>query len=181
MKTKPLSDPRQEKFVQNLVKGMSQRQAYREAFGSKAQDRTVDNMASRMLKRDEVKMRYTSLTSSAKEKYEKKAEAAGEEATDLAAEIYMGWKKILKANAMDYLTIGVSKTGRIVTELRPDIEGIDGFAIQEISTDSAGNVRLKLYSKTEALKALDDLEQRMGAERSGLKLDMAEELEKYAE
>ena len=167
--------------MQNLVKGMSQRAAYRDAYGSKAKDCTVDSMASKLLKQNKVSTRYDELAHKVADKVAKRSEAAAEEATDLAAEIYMGWKKILKANAMDYLTVGVSKTGRIVTELRPDIEGIDGFAIQEISTDSAGNVRLKLYSKTEALKALDELEQRGRQQAQGVKLDMADDLEDYAE
>lgn len=182
MKTKPLSDPRQEKFVQNLVKGISQRQAYREAFGSKARDRSVDTLANRTLKKVDVRLRYEDLMSTVATKVDKKAEAAGEKTTDMAAEIFYGWQRILKANALDYLEPRVSpKTGRMVLELREDIAGIDGFAIQEISTDSAGNVKLKLYSKTEALKALDDLEQRRGNAQRAVKLEFSEEMEDYTE
>lgn len=182
MKTKPLSDPRAEKFVQNLVKGMSQRAAYREAFKSKAKDRSVDTLANRLYKKVDVGLRYKDLMSTVATKVDKKAAADAEKITDMTAEIFYGWRKILKANAMDYLEPRISpKTGRMVLELREDIAGIDGFAIQEISTDSAGNVKLKLYSKTEALRALDELEQRRGAERQAVRLEFAEDLDQYAE
>lgn len=182
MKTKPLSDPRQEKFVQNLVKGMSQRKAYRDAYGSKAKDTTIDSKASRLLKEDKVRARFDALQGKVADKVEKKAAADAEKTTDMMAEIFYGWKRILKANALDYLEPRISpKTGRMVLELREDIEGIDGFAIQEISTDSAGNVKLKLYSKTEALRALDELEQRRGNAQRAVKLEFSDEMEEYAE
>ena len=55
--------PRQEKFVQGLFKGLSQRQAYREAFASslKWKDETVDNKAYVLAKHGGVKARLTEL------------------------------------------------------------------------------------------------------------------------
>lgn len=53
---------KQEKFVQGLVKGLSQRKAYKEAFGSgKQKDETIDNKASKLFKEDEIKARYNEL------------------------------------------------------------------------------------------------------------------------
>lgn len=54
---------KQELFVQQLVAGQSQRQAYRQAYPSakKWKDNVVDNKASELLKNGEVSVRYREL------------------------------------------------------------------------------------------------------------------------
>lgn len=37
--------PKQEKFVHNMIKGMSQRQAYKDAFKSKYSEKAIDEKA----------------------------------------------------------------------------------------------------------------------------------------
>ena len=55
--------PKQEKFVQGLFKGLSQRQAYKEAFDtSKMQDNTIDNEAYLLAKKHDITMRLQELT-----------------------------------------------------------------------------------------------------------------------
>lgn len=55
--------PKQEKYVQGLVAGLSQRKAYREAYpnSNSWKDATVDNKASAMLREDEILARYNDL------------------------------------------------------------------------------------------------------------------------
>ena len=55
--------PKREKFVQNLIAGMSQREAYRGAFPSsvKWKDSTVDSKASELFGNDEILERYREL------------------------------------------------------------------------------------------------------------------------
>ena len=55
--------PKREKFVQNLIAGMSQREAYRKAFPSsvKWKDATVDSKASELFGNDEILERYNQL------------------------------------------------------------------------------------------------------------------------
>lgn len=55
--------PKQEKYVQGLVAGLSQRKAYREAYpnSTKWKDATVDNKASAMLREDEILARYNEI------------------------------------------------------------------------------------------------------------------------
>lgn len=54
--------PKQEKFVQNLVKGMSQREAYKNSYSAKNMtDKTIDNNAYRIFKKNEVRARYDEL------------------------------------------------------------------------------------------------------------------------
>lgn len=58
-----LDNPRHEKFVQFLITGMSQRKAYREAFGNSLRwkDETVDNKASKLFRENEILARYKEL------------------------------------------------------------------------------------------------------------------------
>lgn len=59
---------KQEKYVQNLIKGMSQRQAYKNAFDTaNMKDETIDNKAYLLLKKDEVRVRYEELTKKAED------------------------------------------------------------------------------------------------------------------
>lgn len=54
--------PKREKFVQNLIQGMSQREAYKNSFSAKnMSDKTIDNNAYRLFKNTEVRARYDEL------------------------------------------------------------------------------------------------------------------------
>ena len=53
---------KQERFVQLLIEGKSQRQAYRGAYPNcKATDKTVDEKASKLLSESKVRARYEQL------------------------------------------------------------------------------------------------------------------------
>ena len=58
---------KQEKYVQNLIKGMSQREAYRDAYPSskKWKENTVDSEASKMLTNPKIFNRYNELQNKA--------------------------------------------------------------------------------------------------------------------
>ncbi len=55
-----LTNARHEKYVQNLIAGMSQRKAYRDAFpqSNKWKDETVDVKASHLFAEDKIRTRY---------------------------------------------------------------------------------------------------------------------------
>ena len=60
---------KQEKFVKNLIKGMSQREAYKNSYNAKnMKDKTIDNKASKLFKKDEVRARYEKLQEKAEDK-----------------------------------------------------------------------------------------------------------------
>ena len=60
---------KQEKFVQALVSGMSQRMAYKEAYNAaKMKDETIDTRACELLKNSKVKARYDELLEEHKNK-----------------------------------------------------------------------------------------------------------------
>lgn len=53
---------KQEKFVQGLVKGLSQRQAYKEAYNAENMaDKTIDNEAYLLFKNPDISERYNEL------------------------------------------------------------------------------------------------------------------------
>lgn len=54
--------PKQEKYVQNLVKGMSQREAYKNSYDAdNMKDETIDKKASELLKQEKIRGRYDEL------------------------------------------------------------------------------------------------------------------------
>ena len=53
---------KQEKFVQSIVKGMSQREAYKSSYNAKnMKDDTIDNKACNLFKQDKIRARYEEL------------------------------------------------------------------------------------------------------------------------
>lgn len=54
---------KQERFIQNIVKGMSQREAYKDAYNAKYKDEAIDNKASALFNKGEVQARYKELLS----------------------------------------------------------------------------------------------------------------------
>lgn len=60
---------KQEKFIQALVAGKSQRQAYKEAYNAaNMKDKTIDERASVLFKNDKIKTRYNELLEEHKKK-----------------------------------------------------------------------------------------------------------------
>ncbi len=67
--------PKQEKFVQSLVKGQSQYEAYKSAYSTKNMKRsTIDNNAYMLMQKSEILARYNELIERAAKKAEIKAE-----------------------------------------------------------------------------------------------------------
>lgn len=53
--------PKQEKFIQNIINGMSQRQAYKDAYNPKYKDEIIDIRASELFNSSKVQVRYQEL------------------------------------------------------------------------------------------------------------------------
>ena len=58
---------KQEKFVQNLISGMSQRQAYKDAFQADYDDNAIDVNACKLFNDAKIKLRYKELIEELKE------------------------------------------------------------------------------------------------------------------
>lgn len=52
---------KQEKFIQGIINGLSQRQAYKEAYEVEYDDNAIDVKASTLFNTDKVKVRYSEL------------------------------------------------------------------------------------------------------------------------
>ena len=60
---------KQEKFIQGLVSGLSQRKAYQQAYNAeRMKDATIDNNAYKLMQKNEILTRYKELMSQHKEK-----------------------------------------------------------------------------------------------------------------
>ena len=59
---------KQEKFIANILNGMSQRQAYKDAYGATYREDVIDRNASKLFNTNEVQMRYRELRDKTLEK-----------------------------------------------------------------------------------------------------------------
>ena len=80
---------KQEKFVQNLIKGMSQREAYKNSYDAKKmKDETIDTRACELFKNSKIKARYEELLKRLEDK------------AIMSAEERMKWlSKVIKADS----------------------------------------------------------------------------------
>jgi phage terminase small subunit len=153
---------KQEKFVQGLIKGLSQRQAYKAAYDvKKMSDNAVDREASLLLNNPKVTQRYNELNG----KVIKRAE---EKAIITAEEIIKEIVGIAKDDIKNYLSFGTREVvvgfedgepireDRIAVNLK-DSDEIDTKNISEISLGRDGNFKFKLYERDKALYKLAEM------------------------
>lgn len=120
---------KQERFVQELIKGKSQREAYKIAYpaSEKWKDENVDSKASNLLKNAKVKTRYEEL----KKKTEEKITYDAAEVKNIIIETMLS---IVKADVMN--------------------DNVDGKAVKNKHWDRNGKVVYDHYDKVEASKML---------------------------
>lgn len=154
----------QERFIQELIKGKSQRQAFRAAYPrSKTwKDKTVDEAASRLFNNSKVNTRYKRL----KDKLIKRTE---EEAIITAMEIIKEIVSIAKNDIGNYLSfrtekviVGYDKEGNPITDYRTiidmkDSKDIDTKNISEVGISSEGTFKFKMYRRDVALYKLVEM------------------------
>ena len=123
---------KQERFVQELIKGKSQRQAYRIAYPSskKWKDASVDQKASTLFANVKVKSRYDEL-------YRKTEEKITYDAAEVKNIIIETMLSIVKADVMN--------------------GDVDGKAVKNKHWDRNGKVVYDHYDKIEASKMLVSL------------------------
>ena len=149
----------QEKFCQELAKGKTQRQAYYSAYpkSKKWKPESADKQAHRLAKLPQILGRLKELREEQKD-----------DVTRIRETIIDTYETILKANIGDYYETCYNKeTGEMTLNI-VDLQKVDTRAIQEISFVNGGKVKIKLYSKTDASKGLENLlglnEQKVDAE-----------------
>lgn len=84
---------KQEKFVQNIIRGMSQRDAYKNSYNaSNMKNDTIDNKACNLFKKDKIRARYEELL----KKIEDKAIMSAEERQIWLSKVIKGDIKITR-------------------------------------------------------------------------------------
>lgn len=120
---------KQERFVQELIKGKSQREAYKIAYpnSQKWKPENIDSAASNLLKNNKVSTRYEEL----KKKTEEKITYDAAEVKNIIIETMLS---IVKADVMN--------------------DNVDGKAVKNKHWDRNGKVVYDHYDKVEASKML---------------------------
>lgn len=132
--------PKQEKYVKNLVSGMSQRKAYKKAFDVKdMSDKNIDCKASKLLKNGEVRARYNELI-------KKAADRAVVKAEDIIAE----YKAIAFANGTDFAEV---KNDIVRIKDTDSLDEEKKKAISLIETTKFG-INVRTHDKMKALEML---------------------------
>lgn len=143
---------KQERYVQELIKGKSQREAYRIAYPKsvKWKDSAVDSQASITIKYPKVSQRYNEL----KAEVEKNLIADAEEVKRLIIETELA---ILKTEVTDLFEIAEGDDGAsLKTVPKKDIR-IDKRAIKGYKYDSQGRLILEFYDKQKAIDSLKEI------------------------
>ena len=97
--------PKQEKYVQGLVAGLSQRQAYIQAYSTKnMKDTTIDNNAYKLMQNNEISTRYNELM----EEHKSKALWTREEAVNKLKWLYKQAIKSIEDQDEGYVRQGTS-------------------------------------------------------------------------
>lgn len=153
---------KQEKFVQGLIKGKSQRDAYKAAYNAKNMaNATIDSKACRLLKQDKVGARYDEIRRKVINRIENKAiitaeeiikEIAGIARDDIKNYLKFGMKNVIAGFNDD----GPIMEDRITVEMK-DSKDIDTKNISEISIGKDGQFKFKRYERDKALYKLAEI------------------------
>lgn len=131
---------KQERFAQGLFAGLSQREAYRQAFNcEKMSDKTIDENASRLANSSKVTARLNELVNELKERNMVTVEKVLEELSHIAFD-----------DIKNYLRFYPDENGNIKMQIK-DSDTIDTRSVSEVQLGKDGQFKFKLYCKDEAL------------------------------
>lgn len=137
---------KQERFVQGLLKGLSQREAYEQA-GYQTQGwrkKAVSSAACNLIKSPYVSKRYEQLSARLRQEAE---------AIITAKEVLSGITHIAQDDISNYLDFYTGEDGKVVVKMK-DSHDIDTRNISEITLGRDGQLKFKLYERDTALYKL---------------------------
>jgi phage terminase small subunit len=140
-----LTDKR-EKYVQELIKGRSQREAYRIAFPSSVKwtDAAVDTQASILFADSKVIERYNEL-------HDRLIKEAEDECIITTKEVLKELVDIAKDDIGNYLRFYTDEDGTVRTEIKDSTTIPSTKNICEVSQGKGGTFKFKTYCRDEAL------------------------------
>lgn len=133
---------KQEIFVQRLIEGYSQREAYKFAYeASNMKNETIDKRASELFSKGEIKGRYEELKNELKQKMFYTVEKANDdlEWIKLKAKEDIECRGIKQANATTYLGAvkqQIDLNGITIKEAKEDIDNVIKFEIVGAKNDT---------------------------------------------
>ena len=126
---------KQELFIQGLIKGYSQREAYKMAYeADNMKNESIDVKASNLFKQDKIRLRYEELKNELKEKAFYTVEKANDDLNwiKLKAKEDIEYRGIKQANATTYLGAvkqQIDLNGITIKEAKEDIDNVIKFEI----------------------------------------------------
>lgn len=135
---------KQETFIQNIINGMTQRDAYKNAYNTKnMKDKTIDENACRLFNDSKIVARYEEL----KKKLEDKAIMSAIERMKLLSQIASGQKKEKdKVVTPNGKVVSVEKEANLTTIMKAlDIlNKMSGEYVQKIEADVKSDVNINI-------------------------------------
>lgn len=131
--------PKQEKFVRNLIQGMSQREAYKNSYdASNMTDKTIDEEACRLFKDSKISARYKEL----QDRLQDATIMTAKERLEYLTEVIMG----LQGENIVEVVDGEVLERTVPTSLKNKLSAIDLMNKMqgEYVTKVEGNVSVKL-------------------------------------
>lgn len=148
--------PKQEKFVQGLFKGLSQREAYKQAYDAEnMNDKTIDIKASELYKNGKIKVRLKELQDELKERNMVTVEKVLAEYAKIGfADIkdYLEYKTVKTQVGIDVITGNPIIGYATIVDLK-DSNEVDGTLISEVNLKD-GAFKFKLHDKMNALEKM---------------------------
>ena len=144
---------KQEKFVQELIKGKSQREAYKNSYNtSKLKEKSIDELASRLFKQVKVRSRYEELMKEA-------IQPAVDDAESIRRTIIETEIAIATANMGDLFDVVEDTDGTLIQRAKSpeSIARFDMRAVKSYRFDSRGRIILELYDKQPAIQSLKEM------------------------
>lgn len=136
--------PKQEKFVQNLIKGMSQREAYKNSYDAENMaDDSIDVNACKLFNDTKIKQRYQELQDRITDKAIMSAEDRMKLLTEIATGIMKEKDKVVTPKGT---VVDVEKESNLTTRMKAlDIlNKMSGEYVQKIEAELNGDVHIDI-------------------------------------
>ena len=134
---------KQEKFVRNLIKGMSQREAYKNSYDAENMtDKTIDEKACILFNNDKIKARYTELQG----RLDKATIMTAQERLEYLTEVIMG----LQCEKVVQMVNGEAIEVDVPASIKNKLSAIDlmnkmqGEYVQKIEADVNSEVNITI-------------------------------------
>lgn len=136
--------PKQEKFVQNLIKGMSQREAYKNSYDAdNMADDSIDVNACKLFNDTKIKQRYQELQNRLSDKAIMSAEERMKLLTEIATGIMKEKDKVVTSKGT---IVDVEKESNLSTRMKALdlLNKMSGEYIQKIEASVDGDVHIDI-------------------------------------